>query len=278
MTASLALALAAAFSTLAAAPAPQPTTYEVHAVRFATLPGFRVAGLVAGADRARTIDIAMMVWVVRAPDRIVLVDAGFHREKFLQQWKPADYVRPDRAVEAALGVAPVEVTDIVISHVHWDHADGVDLFPKARVWLQRDEMEHHVGPEGEVRNRAIDPDVARALAAVRAAGRLQLVDGDDREILTGLRVYTGGRHTFASQYVGVRTRSGTVVLASDNAYLYENLEQGKAIAQTLDAASNLSAQRRMIELAGSIGRVVPGHDPAVFTRFRPVKAGVVRID
>ena len=62
------------------------------------------------------------------------------------------------------------------------------------------------------------------LAALKAAGRVELVDGDDREILPGIRVYTGGKHTFASQFAGVATRAGTVVLASDNAYLYENLE------------------------------------------------------
>ena len=73
------------------------------------------------------------------------------------------------------------------------------------------------------------------LARIAADGRLGLADGDDREILPGLRVYTGGRHTFASQYVGARTRAGTVILASDNAYLFENLERGVAIAATIDA-------------------------------------------
>jgi glyoxylase-like metal-dependent hydrolase (beta-lactamase superfamily II) len=91
-------------------------------------------------------------------------------------------------------------------------------------------------------------------------------------------VYTGGKHTFASQYVAVPTRSGTVVLASDNAYLYENLERHVAISQTLDAVSNVAAQARMLELAGTVRRIVPGHDPQVFTRF-PAGAGrVARID
>jgi glyoxylase-like metal-dependent hydrolase (beta-lactamase superfamily II) len=91
-------------------------------------------------------------------------------------------------------------------------------------------------------------------------------------------VYTGGKHTFASQYVAVPTRSGTVVLASDNAYLYENLERHVAISQTLDATSNVAAQARMLELAGTVRRIVPGHDPQVFTRF-PAGAGrVARID
>ncbi len=93
---------------------------------------------------------------------------------------------------------------------------------------------------------------------LNAAGRVTLVDGDDREILPGIRVYTGGKHTFASQYVGVQTRAGTVVLASDNAYLYENLVERIPIAQTLDAASNLAAQARMLRLAASPNLVVPG--------------------
>ena len=253
--------------------------WDVHAVRFATLPAFRVSSLVAGADRTRTLDIAMMVWVLRGPNgRVVLVDAGFYRDAFMQQWRPANYSRPSDAVQTAFGIAPDQVTDIIVSHVHWDHADGADLFPNARVWIQREEYEHHIDANGGVINRAIDPAVAAMLHAIRRAGRLSLVDGDDKEIAPGLRVYTGGKHTFASQYAGVVTRSGTIVVASDNAYLYENFERKVAISQTLDPVSNLAAQARMLTLAGGLGRVVPGHDPAVFERFAVVKPGVTRID
>jgi len=253
--------------------------WDVHAVRFASLPAFRVSSLVADADRSRTLDLAMMVWVLRGPGgRVVLVDSGFYRDKFIQQWKPVDYTRPSEAVQAALGIAPDQVTDIILSHIHWDHADGADLFPKARLWIQREELEHHVDANGGVLDRAIDPLVATMLHAMRGAGRISLVAGDNQEIAPGLRVYTGGKHTFASQYAGVVTRSGTVVLASDNAYLYENFDRKVAIAQTLDPASNLAAQARMLMIAGNLGRIVPGHDPGVFEKFALVKPGVARID
>lgn len=75
----------------------------------------------------------------------------------------------------------------------------------------------------------------------------------------------------------MQTARGTVVLASDNTYLYENLESRTPIAQTLDRVSNLAAERRMVELAGTTGVVVPGHDPAVFTRFPSAGPGAVRI-
>jgi glyoxylase-like metal-dependent hydrolase (beta-lactamase superfamily II) len=278
----IALSGLAAAVLLAAGVRAQPAApaYEVYAVRFADV-SYSVANLVAGAERGRSIDIAFTIWVARDPasSRIVLVDAGFYRDKFLQQWHPNHFVKPSDALTQGLGIAPDAVTDIIVSHSHWDHADGVDLFPRAKVWIQKEEYEYYVGANGEVLHRGgVDAEDAKMLAVLKAAGRVELVDGDDREILPGIRVYTGGKHTFASQFASAATRAGTVVLASDNAYLYENVEKHLAIAQTLDAASNLAAQERMLKLAAAPRLVIPGHDPAVFERFPVVKPGVVRID
>ena len=240
---------------------------SVQAIRYGTLSNFPVSALVRGADTTRRLDVAVMIWLVRRPDgRVVLMDAGFYRDKFLQRWKPADFLRPSEAVRLA-GVKAEDVTDIIISHVHWDHMDGADLFPNARIWIQRDEYAHHVDDNGRVLDRAVDSLDAVMLASLKRAGRVHLVDGDDQEIMPGIRVYTGGKHTYASQFATVQTPDGTIVLASDNAYLYENLDQRRPIAQTLDSLSNLRAQDRMKTLASSPRLIVPGHDPAVFTRF-----------
>ncbi|MGE5732143.1 MAG: N-acyl homoserine lactonase family protein [Gemmatimonas sp.] len=268
----LPLTLAASFTFRAA-----PPTYEVYAVRYATIPNFRVAGLIAGADTTRRMDIAMMVWLLKGSDgRNVLVDAGFHRDDFVRRWHPTDYATPSDAV-SRLGVQPDDVTDVIISHVHWDHLDGVDLFPKARVWIQREEFEHHLDSAGTVKDRAIDAGDAKVLAEIARQGRLMLIDGDAKEILPGITVYTGGKHTYASQYASVRSGAGTVVVASDNAYLYENLARHVPIAQTLDSISNLAAQRRMQTIASDPRLIVPGHDPIVFERFPTPGKGIALI-
>lgn len=250
----------------------------MYAVRYGTVAAFPVRALVTGADGTRTMDIAMVIWVLRGTDgRVALVDAGFYRQKFLDQWKPTQFARPSEAL-APLGIAPEDVTDIIVTHVHWDHMDGLDLFPQARVWIQRAEYDYYVADDGTARQRGIDPDDAAMLAGMRAAGRVELVDGDGHEILPGITVYTGGRHTWASQYVGVRAGTGTVVLASDNCYLYENLDGRLPIAQTLDAAANLAAMDRMRAIASDVRLIVPGHDPAVFTRFPSPGNGLARIE
>ena len=251
-----------------------PPPYEVFAVRYATLKDFPVSGLVRGADPARRMDVAAMFWVIKGGGKVILFDSGFYREQFMKQWKPADYEKPSLAV-GRLGLKPEDVTDVVLSHIHWDHADGFDLFSKARIWIQKEELEYYAGEawQGHARTAA-DPEVLLGLVRLNTQGRVALVHGDAQEIFPGITAYTGGKHTWQSQYLGVSTSGGVVVLASDNAYLYENLDKRIAIAQTLDGESNLRAQDRMKEL-GKV--VVPGHDPLVMTRFKEVAPGVVRI-
>lgn len=253
--------------------------YEAYAVRFGILPGFSVSGLVAGADRTRKIDIPVMVWLLKGSNgRQVLVDSGFYRQQFLDQWHPQNFRTPAAAVEAA-GVKPDAVTDIIISHAHWDHVDGADLFPKATIWIQRDEYTYYTGEAWRARNThgGVFADDMLALLKINTEGRLRFVNGDDQEVLPGIRAYTGGKHTYASQYVSVKTAEGTVVFASDNIYLYENLDKHVPIAQTLDAASNLKAQDRIRTLASDPRLIVPGHEPLVFEKFPTVGDGIVRI-
>ena len=257
---------------------PQAPRYEVYAVRFAKSPQDRESDYVAGGDSTRPLEGVYMIWALRAANgRVALVDAGFYREKFMPRWKPVAFVPPSEALRQ-IGIEATDVRDIILTHIHWDHVDGVDLFPRANVWMQRAEFDYYVDSAGGVRHRGADPDDAASLARLKNGGRMTLVDGDGQEILPGIRVYTGGKHTYASQYVAVPTRSGTVVLASDNAYVYDNLERRLPIAQTLDAAANLRAQDRMFTIAAARFLVIPGHDAQVFVRFPKVARDVVRID
>jgi len=258
---------------------PQPN-YEVYAVSYGVIPDFPVSSLVAGADRSRKLDIQMMVWVLKAPNGAsILVDSGFYRDKFFKQWKVRDFVKPSEAI-AKVGLKPEDITDLIITHMHWDHADGMDLFPKAQVWIQQDEYGYYTGEGWQQggNHGGIDADDVMALVKLNTEGRVRLLKGDNQEVAAGIRVYTGGRHTYASQYVGVSTKAGTVVIASDNCYLYENLDKHAPIAQTLDSASNLKAQDRMKQLASNIRLIVPGHDPLVFTRFPAPGNGVAKIE
>jgi len=259
------LALLLALST-ASNPSP---TYSIQAIRYATVPKFDVADLVIGAPKDEKVDIAMVVWLIRGGGHNILFDSGFHHQQWFKDFPMPDYMRPDEAVKLA-GVQPEEITDIIISHAHWDHMGGIDLFPKATVWIQKEEFHYYTTeawqPGGD--HGGIDPVDVQNLVRLNTEGRLRLVNGDDVEILPGIRAYTGGHHTYASQYIRV-DGDPPFVLASDNMYLYRNLATHSASATFSDEyhAANVANQDRMVKLAGSADRVVPGHDALEFQKF-----------
>jgi glyoxylase-like metal-dependent hydrolase (beta-lactamase superfamily II) len=262
---------------LGGAPAPPPN-YSIQAIRYASAED-EVAGLVMGAPKGEKINIAMVIWLIRGGGHNILFDSGYHRDTFLKYFPATDYIRPDEAVKLA-GLQPEEITDIVISHSHWDHLGGIDLFPKANVWIQKEEFRYYTGdawqPGGN--HGGIDPEDVKELVRINTEGRLHLLDGDNVEIFPGIRAYTGGRHTFASQYISIEG-SPAFVLASDNCYLYRNLAEHKASATFSDAdhAANIKNQERMIQLAGgNPDRVIPGHDAAQFQKY-PTTGRIAKI-
>ena len=257
---------------------PSPVEYSIYAIRYANSPGDLVSSMVIGAPSGEKLDTVYAVWLLRGGGRNILFDSGFHRERWFKQWNIEDYLRPDQAVALA-GVKAEQVTDIIISHAHWDHMGGIDLFSKATVWIQKGEFEYYSGaawqPGG--RHGGIDPEDVQELVRLNTVGRLRLVDGDNVEILPGIRAYTGPRHTFASQYIRVGGNP-PFVLASDNVDLYRNITEGKSSAtfSNDDHSANIAQQQRMIRLAGSPERVIPGHDALQFQRF-PIEGRVAII-
>ena len=252
--------------------------YSIEAIRYADSPHDPVADLVIGAPKDETVDTIYAIWLIRGGGRNILFDSGFHRARWFKEWTIKNYLQPDKAVALA-GVKPEEITDVVISHAHWDHLGGIDLFPKATVWIQREEYRYYTAdawqPGGD--HDGIDPEDVQELVRLNTAGRLRLIEGDDVELFPGIRAYTGGRHTFASQYLRVEGHP-PFVLASDNVYLYRNMSEHKPSAtfSESDYPANLTNQKRMIELAGAVDRVIPGHD-ALQTQKYPTEGRITRI-
>jgi len=249
-------------------PSPSPD-YSIYAIRYADSPGDSLADLMVGGPKDQKLDTIYAMWLIRGGVHNILFDSGFHRPRWFKEWTILNYIRPNEAVKLA-GVQPEEITDIVVSHAHWDHMGGIDLFPKAIIWIQKEEFRYYTGEAWQAGgdHGGIDPEDVQALVRLNTEGRVRLIDGDNVEIFPGIRAYTGGRHTYASQYLLIE---GTprFVLASDNTYLYRNLETHLASATFSDAdhTANIKNQERMIQLAGSIDRVIPGHDALQFQKF-----------
>lgn len=261
----------------------QSPTYKVYIVKFAESGyPFKVGDWALNGPKNEPIKIDFMVWLIKGNNgKNILVDAGFLGDsEDAKDFKLKSYQRPDSAL-LKLGVKPGDITDIIITHPHWDHIDGLSLFPKAKVWMQKQDYEFFVGSAWQKPGEAGGYAKRDVLAVVNLnlAGKLKLVDGDDKEIIKGVKVYTGSRHTYNSQYVLVQTGAKKIILASDNLWTYYSLQHMVPASQggTLDPKGYVKAMQRMKTLASDVKYIIPGHDGKQLEIFPKVADGVVEI-
>ena len=159
---------------------------------------------------------------------------------------------------------------------------GIDLFPKAVIWIQQDEFRYYTGPAWQPGgdHGGIDPDDVQQLVRLNTEGRLRLVDGDNVEIFFGIRAYTGAKAHFCGPHSTCESTwaDPPFVLASDNVYLYRNLTEHKP-SETFtkaDYPANIKHHERMAKLAGSPDRIIPGHDALQFEKFVQGRLGKIK--
>ena len=260
----------------------QNIDYKVYAVKFATSGyPFMVADWVAGGPKTQPLKIDFMVWLIIGNGKNILVDAGFWKDmEDAKEFKLNSYQRPDSAL-IKLNLKAEDITDVILSHPHWDHVDGIGLFPNAQVWMQKEDYNYFVGGawQKNANKGGYTPSNVRQIVDLNLAGKLTLIDGDNKEIIPGIKVFTGSRHTYNSQYVLVQAGKNKIVLASDNIWVYYSLEHllPAAVGGTLDPAGYVKAMQRMKTLVSDQKFIIPGHDAAIFERFPEVADGVVEI-
>lgn len=276
----LAAGVAAIALVATAGPRAEADKYQAYAVRLATLAGAALSAYVPDAAPDRRVDVAFAFWLLEGADgRVVLVDTGFHRPAALVRARSTDAVSPVEAI-APLGIRPGDVTDILLTDMNWDHAGGVDLFPSARVWVQKDEYDYCAGDawQNGRPHAGIEADDIVAVVARNVRERVTFLRGDDDTSISGIEFHRTGARPRPAQWITARTPHGVVVLAADAAPLYESLDVPSSVAQTLDTRPDLRAAVEMRSLAARPGLVVPGRDLAVFSRFPAVAGGIVRIE
>jgi glyoxylase-like metal-dependent hydrolase (beta-lactamase superfamily II) len=257
--------------------------YEIYAVKFSGLTRVPVSELAKDAPKSDSLNVYFMFWLIKGNNgRKILVDAGYLSDlDIVKDLHAPFYIRPD-SVLMELNIRADEITDIILTHPHWDHIDGISLFPKAHVWIQKEDYNYFVGQawQKEGRHGGFYKRDVDSMISLNIAGKLTLVDGDNQEILPGIKVFTGSRHTYNSQYVLVQTGVDRVIIASDNIWIYYNLEHLKSSPYpdgTFDTTAYVKSMQRMKTQASDIKFILPGHDAAVFDRFPIVKPDIVQI-
>jgi glyoxylase-like metal-dependent hydrolase (beta-lactamase superfamily II) len=244
--------------------------YEVLAVRYGTRQTRRSEVFlhyeIYGEPDA---DIGMdyFFWMVRNPDRVVLVDCGFSHQGGNSRGRTM--LCPPVLALSRLGLVPADVGTVIVTHAHYDHIGNLGAFTAAEIVMSRREFGFWTGPLGTRRlfAYAVEAGEIEQLRALSKEGRIRLFS-DRLQVAPGIELVEVGGHTPGQLIVLVAVPCGEVVLASDALHYYEEADRDRPFAHVADLGDTYRAFDLLRDLS-SPGRrtLVAGHDPEVMTRF-----------
>ncbi len=256
-------------------------TYEIYAIRYGRHERKAHENFLFGDPHDDgDMPLDYFVWAIVGNGRTFVLDTGFGPE--LAARRGRILLRPVAEGLQAIDIEPATVSDVILSHLHYDHAGNIPLFPNARFHIQDAEMAFVSGRamcHAAVRQPFEAEHVSHVVHRIFAE-RVQFHDGTS-ELAPGITLHKVGGHTKGLQVTRVKTRRGWVVLASDAAHLYANLERNQPFPIVVDIDAYLEAFVTIRRLASSPAHIIPGHDPLVLARYPLAKNGladVVRLD
>ncbi len=240
---------------------------EIYAVRYAHHDGRSAAHNFIGGDPHQSSEpLDFYVWAIKGAQGTIVVDTGF--DEAMASKRSRTVLRPVAEGLRTIGIAPDEVSDVIISHLHYDHAGNYDLFPRARYHLQDCEMAFATGRcmcDTTLRV-AFEADDVSAMVRKVFSDRVTFHDGEGT-VAPGVTVHHIGGHSKGLQCVRVETERGAVVLASDASHLYAHLDQNRIFPIVYNAGNVVAGYGKLKALAASDRHIIPGHDSKVLERY-----------
>ena len=254
--------------------------YALYAIRYATREARRPEHFIGGDAHDGPMPMDYFTWVAVGEGRAVVIDTGF--DEAMSQKRKRAFLRCPVESLRLVGVDPDTVEDVVLTHLHYDHVGNFAKFPKARFHLQEPELAYATGPymRHHGLNHPYEVEDVCGILRLNYAGRVVFHNGPS-VLFPGIELHFVGGHSAGLQFVTVETERGKVVLASDAAHYYENLDSRRPFSIAFHVGMMHEAFDALLAEAPR-SHIIPGHDPKVMALYpppSPTLAGqVVRLD
>ena len=239
------------------------------------------------ADDKNRIPLAMRCLLLRGHGRTILIDTGLGHKadaKF-EAIYAVDHAHSTLAGSlAALGVAPEAVTDVILTHLHFDHAGGATeraadgslrpTFPEATYHVQRAHWEWAHESEREAASF-----LSENMDPLEAAGQLALIEGDVPPA-PGLRLHVVDGHTRGQQLVSVHDDRQSLLFAADLVPTAAHVPALWIMAYDVEPLATLREKQQLLaQAADEHWTIVFEHDPEVATaRVQQTDRGMAVVD
>lgn len=247
--------------------------YEIYAIKYARRDSTRNRNFLVADPHNGPMPIDYYLWAIVNDRRCIVVDVGFDAAEAKARGR--EHLRCPVASLGQIGIQPKDVENVIITHLHYDHCGNLQRFPSARFFVQDREVAYATGRNmlHDVLRDAYTLSHVQALIGAVYEKRVVFVDRT-AEIAPGITVHHVGGHTDGLQIVRVNTRRGWMVLASDAAHFYANMDISNPYPVLYSVGDMMRGFETVRALADSPTHIIPGHDPKVLDRFPAPATGL----
>ena len=236
--------------------------YKIYSIKLAVCKDTPEPHILINGKFGKTRDTAMLSYLISGSEILAVVDTGFLIDIYNKNYKDefeliGDPVEEYKKFFKNHDFKFEDVTHIILTHMHWDHCENNHLFPNAKIYVQRKEVQTSAAPVYPL--YYLREDVIRLLAT--EFNRVVMLDGD-YEIADGLKVVLAGGHSLGSQMVYVNTSEGLAIMTGDILNVYENLDHPSV--KEVDLSAWVYAVNKVKKDADI---VLPNHDLKVIEKY-----------
>jgi N-acyl homoserine lactone hydrolase len=241
-------------------------SWTIWPISVGTIKQVEKSNLTYGHNQGEKLTICSVMYLLKGGQEMILVDSGMSDPDWAGKYHhPSSRHTSENPITALsrLGVAPEEITKLVCTHLHWDHCFNNSLFTKARIIVQKDEIQYALFP---VPIHALYYEafsIGMTPSWLKDIGRFEIVDGD-LEISPGISVVKIPSHTPGFQGVNVKSRKGNYFIGSDFCPLFENWSgrdkepvPSGIYVNLIDYYDSFKKVNRFVDF------ILPGHDRKV---------------
>jgi glyoxylase-like metal-dependent hydrolase (beta-lactamase superfamily II) len=255
----------------------QESVYNIYALKFAGPITGSGAFVMWMKDWDKEIERNYYFWCLKNSEEAVVVDAGVS-PRLADERQLRGYINPVQML-ADIDVNTDKVKHVIITHLHWDHADGVRLFPNAKIYVQKAEYDFWL--KDKIASRPpfkffLNDNVKATFKEIEKSGRLNLIKGD-QQILPGVECLLAPGHSVALQAVAINTYKGTAILGSDCGHFFRNFHEDWPSALIIDMVAWMGSFEKLRSRVSSPDLLFPGHDPLMTLEYSEVAPGITRL-
>jgi len=223
------------------------------------------------ADTENRIRMALRTLLLRSDDRVILVDTGIG-EKFPEKYRQIYAIEqsgPSLNSELAKhGLSPDDVSDVILTHLHFDHAGGATVidngtlkpaFKNANYWIQQRNLDWAMAPSEKDRASYLPEN----FQPLQEAGILKTLAGP-AEIFPGISAWLSDGHTIGQQLIKIADDSQTLIYCADIIPMVSHLKLPYIMGYDLQPLVTLEEKRQILTQAAEQGWIlVFEHDPEI---------------